>query len=160
MPIPCSRDDFWPYTVLRTSISGVKVSPFSPDFLLREERKPHECKCQFQPVCVRCLIVPGFQVLSVYDLSSEEAQGACRRMRHYVSLPIPLEETLTQAISILGGRLAYLNRVSRAYDMVEMARHMLVVEKGWLLGRIGLIQDCDDDVMDEVRLANVDIGLI
>jgi hypothetical protein len=44
--------------------------------------------------------------------------------------------------------------------MVEMARHMLVVEKGWLLGRIGLIQDCDDDVMDEVRLANVDIGLI
>lgn len=115
------------------------------------------------PVSARlCAIFdyPGFQVLSVYDLSSEEARGACRRMRHYVSLPIPLEETLAQAISILGGRLAYLNRVSRAYDMVEMARNMLAVEKGWLLGRIGLIQDCDDDVMDEVRLANVDIGLI
>lgn len=43
--------------------------------------------------------------------------------------------------------------------MVEMARHMLAIEKGWLLGRIGLIQDCDDDVMDEVRFVNVDIGL-
>jgi hypothetical protein len=43
--------------------------------------------------------------------------------------------------------------------MVEMARQMMAVEKGWLLGRIGLIQDCDDDVMDEVRFANIDIGL-
>ncbi|KAH9988026.1 hypothetical protein BJV77DRAFT_1061486 [Russula vinacea] len=90
-------------------------------------------------------------VLTVYDLTSEEALGACRRIRHYTSLPIPLEENLTQAISILGGRLAYLNRVSRAFDIVEMARHMLAVEKGWLLGRIGLIQDCDDDVMDEQK---------
>jgi hypothetical protein len=108
---------------------------------------------------VQFFIVTGFQVLTVYDLSSEEALGACRRMRHHSSLSIPLEETLTQSISILGGRLAYLNRVSKAKDMVEMARHMLAVEKGWLLGRIGLIQDCDDDVMDEVRPANVDIGL-
>jgi hypothetical protein len=67
-----------------------------------------------------------------------------------------LEDTISQAISILGGRLAYLNRVSRAGDMVEMARHMLAVEKGWLLSRIGLIDDCDDDVMDEVRAARVD----
>lgn len=85
--------------------------------------------------------------------------GACRRMRHHVSLPAPVEDTLTQAISLIGGRLSYLNRVSRARDMVEMARHMLAIEKGWLLGRIGLIQDCDDDVMDEVRFVNVDIGL-
>jgi hypothetical protein len=34
-----------------------------------------------------------------------------------------------------------------------MAHHILAVEKGWLLSRIGLIQDCDDDVMDEVRPA-------
>jgi len=43
--------------------------------------------------------------------------------------------------------------------MVDLARHMLAVEKGWLLGRIGLIRDCDDDVMDEVRFATTDIGL-
>ena len=38
-----------------------------------------------------------------------------------------------------------------------MARHLMTVEKGWLLSQIGLIQDCDDDVMDEVRLINIDI---
>ena len=80
-------------------------------------------------------------------------------MRHNVTLPVPVEDTLTQAITLLGGRLSYLDRVSRASDMVEMARQMMAVEKGWLLGRIGLIQDCDDDVMDEVRFANIDIGL-
>ena len=101
----------------------------------------------------------GFEVLTVYDLTPEEALGACRRMRHHVSLPVPVEDTLTQAVSLLGGRLSYLNRVSRARDMTELARQMLAVEKGWLLGRIGLIQDCDDDVMDEVRFANIDIGL-
>lgn len=100
----------------------------------------------------------GFQVLTVYDLTPEEALGACRRMRYHVSLPVPVEDTLSQAISLLGGRLSYLNRVARARDMVELARHMLAVEKGWLLGRIGLIQDCDDDVMDEVRFSNIDIG--
>jgi hypothetical protein len=73
------------------------------------------------------------------------------RMRYYTSFPIPSQESLTQAISILGGRLAYLNYVSRAHDIVETARHMLAVEKAWLLSRIGLIKDCDDDVMDEVR---------
>jgi hypothetical protein len=91
------------------------------------------------------------QVLTIYDLSWEEAQDACMRMRCRTSLPIPPQESLTRAISILGGRLAYLNYVSRAHDIVEMARHMLAVEKGWLLSRIGLIKDCDDDVMDEVR---------
>jgi hypothetical protein len=52
--------------------------------------------------------------------------------------------------------------------MESMAKHMLAVEKGWILSRIGkpcssvlkifpltvpegLIPDCDDDVMDEVR---------
>lgn len=132
---------------------------FSPDFFSREERESHECECPFLPACVRSLIITGFQVLTVYDLTPEEALGACRRMRHYVSLPILVEDTLTQAISLLGGRLSYLNRVSRARDMVEMARNMLAVEKGWLLGRIGLIRDCDDDVMDEVRFPNIDIGL-
>ncbi len=72
-------------------------------------------------------------------------------MRLSKSLPLPSQETLTQATSLLGGRLAYLTRISQSHDMVEMARSMLAIEKGWLLSRIGLIEDCDDDVMDEVR---------
>ena len=40
----------------------------------------------FAGLCARSLIITGFQVLTVYDLNPEEALGACRRMRHYVSL--------------------------------------------------------------------------
>jgi len=105
----------------------------------------------FWPYTVLRKNASRMHILTVYDLTPEEAQGACKRIRRYRSLPILLEETLTQAISILGGRLAYLNRASRAHDMVGMARQMLAVEKGWLLSQIGLIQDCDDDVMDEQK---------
>ena len=91
--------------------------------------------------------------MDVYDLTPEEAKGVCKQLRHHTSLPIPIEEILSHAISISGGRLAYLSRISKARDMVKMAHHILAVEKGWLLSRIGLIQDCDDDVMDEVRPA-------
>ncbi|KAH9996647.1 hypothetical protein BJV74DRAFT_877369 [Russula compacta] len=105
----------------------------------------------FWPYTVLRMNANRMQVLNIYDLTSEEAQSVCKRIRYYTSLPIPPKETLTQAISILGGRLAYLNRISKARDMVGMARHMLAVEKGWLLSRIGLIQDCDDDVMDEQK---------
>lgn len=58
--------------------------------------------------------------------------------------------TLHEVLSIIGGRLAYMNKVCRSHDMLRLAKHLLAVEKGWLLSQIGLIEDCDDDVMDEV----------
>lgn len=61
------------------------------------------------------------------------------------------KQSIIEAVSTVGGRLLYLNRVSKAQNMLEMAHHMLSVEKAWLLSQIGLIPDCDDDVMDEVR---------
>ena len=64
-----------------------------------------------------------------------------------------------------------ISKVSKAEDMIVMAKHMLQVEQGWLLSQIGtpylafvvlvlieckgLIPDCDDDVMDEVYLNSV-----
>lgn len=59
--------------------------------------------------------------------------------------------TFQRALSYVGGRLSYISKVSKAPDIVDMARHLLANEKGWLLSQIGLIPDCDDDVMDEVR---------
>ncbi|KAA1470590.1 hypothetical protein DENSPDRAFT_775133 [Dentipellis sp. KUC8613] len=90
-------------------------------------------------------------VLTIYDLTSEEARRACLRMRYYTKLPLPPPGVLAEATALVGGRLAYLNRVARARDLVGMARHMLDVEKGWLLSQVGLIPDCDDDVMDEQK---------
>jgi len=54
-------------------------------------------------------------------------------------------------MSLVGGRLSYLNKVSKSRDMLGMAKHLLEVEKAWLLSQIGLIPDCDDDVMDEQK---------
>ncbi|KAF8273393.1 hypothetical protein EI94DRAFT_1563817, partial [Lactarius quietus] len=105
----------------------------------------------FWPYSVLRKNASRMHVMTIYDLSPEEALDACKHMRYSKSLPLPSQETLTQATSLLGGRLAYLNRISRSRDIVEMARNMLAVEKGWLLSRIGLIGDCDDDVMDEQK---------
>ncbi|KZP27612.1 hypothetical protein FIBSPDRAFT_948523 [Athelia psychrophila] len=94
-------------------------------------------------------------VLSIYDLSKEEALHALARMRKRIKEHSDTEssdkESILEAVSKVGGRLLYLNRVSKARDMVGMARHMLRIEKGWLLSQIGLIPDCDDDVMDEQK---------
>ena len=89
-------------------------------------------------------------MLSIYDLNNEEAIRASVNMRRDSN---PGEETIStirEAVSIVGGRLSYLSMVSKAQSMLEMANHLKEVEKEWLLSRIGLIQDCDDDVMDEV----------
>ena len=91
-------------------------------------------------------------VLSVYDLDNNEAIQASLNMRHNSGRGKETIETIREAVSIVGGRLSYLSRVSKARGMLEMANYLKDIEKGWLLSRIGLIVDCDDDVMDEVRI--------
>ena len=72
-------------------------------------------------------------------------------MRHNSRRSRAPHEAFEEAYRIVGGRLTYLGKVTKAADMVEYAKHMLAVEKAWLLSQIGLIPDCDDDVMDEQK---------
>ncbi|KAH9919426.1 uncharacterized protein B0H18DRAFT_1086670 [Fomitopsis serialis] len=65
--------------------------------------------------------------------------------------PFLVMQDLHDAVSIVGGRLSYLAQLSKTANMREHAQQMLVVEKAWLLSLIGLIPDCDDDVMDEQK---------
>jgi len=90
-------------------------------------------------------------VISIYDLNNQEALQAASRLRYNAGRSSVDSDDLKLAVSYVGGRLAYLNKVSKAKDMVGMARHLLEVEKQWLLSQIGLIPDCDDDVMDEQK---------
>jgi hypothetical protein len=90
------------------------------------------------------------QVISIYDLSFHEAAQAFKRLRFNAGLPPASTETVKHVLDYIGGRLAYLSRVSRTKDPVTMVEQILHNEKGWLLSQIGLIPDCDDDVMDEV----------
>lgn len=80
----------------------------------------------------------------------EEAIQASARIRTDAKRRSATLEEVHDAVSIVGGRLSFLSKVSKARDVVEMARHMRSTEKAWLLSVIGLIPDCDDDVMDEV----------
>lgn len=92
-------------------------------------------------------------VLSIYDLDNSEAIQASINIRLNSERKKENIDTVREAVSIVGGRLSYLNRVSKARDMLEMANHLKTIERGWLLSRIGLIEEFDDDVVDEVRTA-------
>lgn len=102
------------------------------------------------------------QVLTVADLSPKESLQALRKLRQYpTSSSTPYKGVMQsqideqtdvyhEVLQYTGGRLSHLSRVARSQDMLKTAKNMLKTEKGWLLGQIGLIPDCDDDVMDEV----------
>lgn len=92
-------------------------------------------------------------VLSIYDLDNSEAIQASINIRLNSERKKENIDTVREAVSIVGGRLSYLNRVSKARDMLEMANHLKTIERGWLLSRIGLIEEFDDDVVDEVGTA-------
>ncbi|KAF5348711.1 hypothetical protein D9758_006775 [Tetrapyrgos nigripes] len=90
-------------------------------------------------------------VLSIYDLDNNAALHACGRMRKGFRNRAGDPEEIKKVVSIVGGRLSYLYKVASARDACQMADNMLKVEKEWLLSQIGLIVDCDDDVMDEQK---------
>jgi transcription elongation factor GreA-like protein len=90
--------------------------------------------------------------MSIYDLDAKEAFQASTNLLKDLKRRHSTSDQIKEAIDIVGGRLSYLNKVVKAKDILEMAKHLKSVEKAWLLSQIGLIPDCDDDVMDEVCL--------
>ncbi|GLB37737.1 hypothetical protein LshimejAT787_0407880 [Lyophyllum shimeji] len=105
----------------------------------------------FWPFHIMRKTASRMHVLSIYDLDTKEALHAANRMRVNSKRPLASPEEVKEAVSLVGGRLSFLNRVAKAKDMVGMANHLKSVEKAWLLSQIGLIPDCDDDVMDEQK---------
>ncbi|KAL4071306.1 hypothetical protein V8B97DRAFT_1871348 [Scleroderma yunnanense] len=90
-------------------------------------------------------------VVSIGDLTSDKACHALTRMRMARHKLQPDWGTVEQVVSLVGGRISYLSKISKAGDMLKSAREILKWEKAWLLSQIGLIPDCDDDVMDEQK---------
>ncbi|KAF7315154.1 hypothetical protein MIND_00029800 [Mycena indigotica] len=106
----------------------------------------------FWPFYVMRKTASRMHVLSIYDLNNHESIHAATRMFMNVNKTKKADQSIIQqAIDIVGGRLSYLNKVARSRDMLKMAKHLLAVEKAWLRSQIGLIPDCDDDVMDEQK---------
>lgn len=88
----------------------------------------------------------------MYDLDTRESLHALRRLRRDVvgKQPMDSPEILQETLDITGGRLSFLSRVAKSKDTVVAAKKLLRAEQNWILSQIGLIPDCDDDVMDEV----------
>lgn len=72
-------------------------------------------------------------------------------MRISAHRPKDAPSAFEAVVKLVGGRPSYLNKASKAIDMIAHAEHLLAVEKAWLLSQTGLIPDCDDDVMDEQK---------
>ncbi|KAF8806546.1 hypothetical protein BYT27DRAFT_7233914 [Phlegmacium glaucopus] len=105
----------------------------------------------FWPFQVLRKAASRMHVISISDLDSREALHAATRIRRSAGRASAAMEEFKSVVSLVGGRLSYLNKTSKSRDMIWMAKHLLEVEKAWLLSQIGLIPDCDDDVMDEQK---------
>lgn len=90
-------------------------------------------------------------VVSIGDLSFEQARHALTRMRMNRRKSQVDQETIDQVVSLVGGRMSFLSKMSRAENLLKSAQEVADWEKAWLLSQIGLIPDCDDDVMDEQK---------
>lgn len=90
-------------------------------------------------------------MLSVYDLARDEAFSALRRLRKDLTEDVEPDAVLEDALDLTGGRLSFISRIARSKKNVLHSAHTLLEDvKSWMLSQIGLIPDCDDDVMDEV----------
>ncbi|KAH7883207.1 hypothetical protein F5I97DRAFT_1930780 [Phlebopus sp. FC_14] len=105
----------------------------------------------FWPYLLMRKAASRMHVLSIRDLPWTQACHALTHMRITRQKDQPKGEIVKKVISLVGGRLSYLSKVSRSQDMVQGAHEILLWEKAWLLSQIGLIPDCDDDVMDEQK---------
>ena len=86
------------------------------------------------------------RILSVYDLPAAESIRALRSLRLQNiafrfpgaspdEVPVEDDKVLREVYELIGGRTSYLGRVARAPDMLEEARHMVEMDKQWLLSK-------------------------
>ena len=76
-------------------------------------------------------------MISIYDFDREESIKAISQLRQSAGYHLPKRNELEEPLSLVGGRLTYLNEIAKSKDMSGMAKHLLKIEKGWLLSKIG-----------------------
>ncbi|KAA1075085.1 hypothetical protein PGT21_028444 [Puccinia graminis f. sp. tritici] len=101
-------------------------------------------------------------VLTVKDLTKQEAIRAMRseRIKLWGEARAADDPEIEAIWNLVGGRIAHLSACMKHKDMIHAAKLIIEREKQWLLSRIGLIVDCDDDVMDEQKWASASFLLM
>ncbi|KAG8926949.1 hypothetical protein FRC01_008193 [Tulasnella sp. 417] len=110
------------------------------------------CSDDFWPYLLLRQSANRMRVISVKDLRGQESLAALRYLRHQHFGKVEDDSVLLEALKTSGGRLSCLDTLSREENILEAAQHMLNNEKGWILTVIGLIPDCDDDVINEQKV--------
>ncbi|KAI9756075.1 MAG: hypothetical protein M1815_004188 [Lichina confinis] len=95
------------------------------------------------------------EVLPVSDLTKERALTALKSYRvKYFNIE-PSRAMLDEVYGMVGGRLAYLNRVAKSEDMLQTCRDICQTEKTWFLNQCWVLgEEMDDDVMDQQKYAS------
>lgn len=96
------------------------------------------------------------EVTAVLDLSKDRAIGALTtyRAKHFPDQDCN-SAILEKVYEQVGGRLNYLNRVAKSFDMLKICRHICNDEKTWFLNKCGILgSTMDDDVMDQQKYAS------
>ena len=95
------------------------------------------------------------EVLPVKDLSKPKAMAALSKFRSSYFSERPSPALLEQVYNHIGGRLAFLNRVAKAEDMVKYCDEVCLREKTWFLNQCWILgEEMDDDVMDQQKYAS------
>ncbi|EUC55538.1 AAA domain protein, putative [Rhizoctonia solani AG-3 Rhs1AP] len=105
----------------------------------------------FWPYPVMRQIAKRMYILTVQDLDPEVAFKAFQEFRREHGQRHDPEEIVKQAIQVSGGRLAYMSRLAYSKHLERSTDQLKRGEKAWLLANIGLIPDCDSDVLDEQK---------
>jgi hypothetical protein len=94
------------------------------------------------------------EVHPVKDLTKEQAIHALAKYRQrYLGVKVTAEE-LEQVYARVGGRLSFLNRVAKSYDMLRACERIKDIEKRWFLNQCWILgSEMDDDVMDQQKWA-------
>ncbi|POV95723.1 hypothetical protein PSTT_16092 [Puccinia striiformis] len=101
-------------------------------------------------------------VLTVKDLTKQEAMRAMRteRKKLWGESRVMNDPEIESIWRLVGGRISHLRECMKHKDMIRAAELIIEREKQWLLSQIGLIVDCDDDVMDEQKWASASFLLM
>lgn len=100
------------------------------------------------------LLATRMEVTSVSDLPKASATAALKRYRARYFAETLSDEKATEVYDRVGGRLSFLNRVAKSYDMLKTCEEIKEVEKTYFLNQCWILgEEMDDDVMDQQKWA-------
>ena len=91
----------------------------------------------------------NMSVVNIHDVDRETVIEALRKYRkRFYNEEIP-QGILDQVFAKVGGRLIFLNQVSKAKDMLATCEHINRREKAWFLNKCWILGDSMDDDVEE-----------